>query len=84
MMFFNNVIIYQHFLQEIELLLVFVRLQTLVLFFHCFLAFCKFQKHFFINMYYGNISLQFGLVVVEIHKIKEMLFFYQPPTNMKY
>ena len=40
--------------------LVFVKLQTLVLFFLCFPAFCKFQYHFYKTIYYGNILLHFG------------------------
>ena len=45
--FFTKVIIYQHFQQVTYLLLVFVRLQTLVVVFLCFSAFCKFQFHFY-------------------------------------
>ena len=45
--FFTEVIIYQHFQQVTYHLLVFVRLQTLVVYFLCFLAFCEFQCHFY-------------------------------------
>ena len=65
-MLFNEIIRYQHFLQEIWLLLVLVTLQTLVLFFLCFSAFCEFQC---LNIYYGNILLHFGLVGVKIYEI---------------
>ena len=47
MTFITKVIIYQHFQQVTYLLLVFVRVQTLVVFFLCFSAFCKFQFHFY-------------------------------------
>ena len=48
--FFTKFIIYQQFQQVTYLLLVFVRLQTLVVFFFfffCFSAFCEFQCHFY-------------------------------------
>ena len=47
-------------MKETYLLLVFVRLHTLVLFFLCFLALHEFY-YFCLNIYYGNILLQFGL-----------------------
>ena len=47
MTFFTEGIIYQHFQQATYLLLVIVRLQTLVIFFLCLLAFSKFQCPFY-------------------------------------
>ena len=49
--FFTEAIIYQHVQQVTYHLLVFVRLQTLVVYFLCFLAFCEFQCHFYIKTF---------------------------------
>ena len=59
-------------MQATLLLLAFVKLQTLMLFFLCFSAFCEFQCHFYKNkffIYYGNILLHFSLEGFKIHKI---------------
>ena len=45
--FFTEVIIYQRFQQVTYLLLVFVWLQTSVVFFLCFSVFCELQCHFY-------------------------------------
>ena len=58
---------------------VFVRLQTLIIFFLCFSAFyelqCHLYKNIYLNIYYGNILLHFGLVGVKIHKINIIYIF---------
>ena len=41
------------------------------------------QEHFYLNIYYGNILLHFGLEGVKIHKIQKMFFSYPPPTNLQ-
>ena len=67
---FTEVIIYKYFLQETQLLLVSVRLQTLVLFFLCFSGFCEFQCPFYkntIGIFY------FILAWRENHKIENIL-----------
>ena len=66
---YTEVIIYQHFLQVTWSCLASVGLKALVLFFLCFLSFCKFQCHFCRKIYYGNILLHFGLERVKIHSI---------------
>ena len=58
---FTEIIKYQHCLQVPQFLLAFVKLQTLVLFFPCFLVLCEFESHFYKYIYYGNILLHFGL-----------------------
>ena len=44
-------------------------------FFLSFSAICKFQCHFYIKVYYGNILLHFGLEVFKIYKIFINFFF---------
>ena len=68
----------QHFLKETQLLLVFDRLHTLVLFSLCFLAFHEFY-YFCLNIYYGNILLQFGLQGFKNDKVK--IFFFLPTSD---
>ena len=86
-MFYSKVIIYQHFLQETQLLLVFVRLKTLVLFFLCFSPFCEFQCPFHKNTFaltclmgmFYFILVWWGLKSI---KLKKSLFF--PPIFNKF
>ena len=69
-------------------LTVLVRLQTLVVFFVYFSAFCEFQCHFYQNTFVLTFIMKyllyFGIKGVEIHKIWKMVFFYSPPTNLQY
>ena len=91
MTFFTEVII-QYFLQVTELLLVFVRLQTLVLFFLCFLAFCEFQCHFYDTASFNYVLVltfikgifHFGLEGVKTHQILTFLLSYYFYTSHKF
>ena len=61
------------------------RLQTLVLFFLCFSAFCELQclfyKNFCLNIYYRNILLHFGLEQVNIYEINKKHSFFKHTSN---
>ena len=86
-MFFNIVIIYQHFLQETKSLLVSVRLQTAVLLFLCFSAFCELQCLFYMNAFALTFIMRiFYFIVVwcgvKINKIKKNCLFLQ--TSKKF
>ena len=84
--FFTEVITYQHFQHVTYLLLVFARLQILVVFFLCFSALCEFQCHFYKNTFFClNIYYKiFYLILVwrGLKSIKlEKCFFFLPTSN---
>ena len=84
--FFTEVITYQHFQHVTYLLLVFARLQILVVFFLCFSALCEFQCHFYKNTFFClNIYYKiFYLILVwrGLKSIKlEKCFFFLPSSN---
>ena len=41
------------------------------------------KEQFYLNIYYGDILLDFGLKGVKNHKIKVRFFFYPPPINLQ-
>ena len=86
MAFFTDAIICQHFLQETQVLHIFVRLKTLVLFFICFLAFYEFQCLLYKNTFVLTFIMGISYFVLawrrlKTIKLKQSMFFYQPPVS---
>ena len=70
MAFFTDAIICQHFLQETQVLHIFVRLKTLVLFFICFLAFCEFQCLLYKNTFFLTFIMGISYFVLACRRLK--------------
>ena len=70
-------------------MLVFIRLQTLVLFFLCFSAFCEFQCLFCKKTFVLTFSMGIFYFIlvwrgVKSIKLKKHAFFYRPSRNLQY